>query len=322
MESLVDAVTLPPFDEAIVARQGADAHRIRFDQAGRPQARCSLWWQTVPSVPGKKLGLIGHFAAQTSDDAIALLNDAGRELAAHGCTHAVGPMDGSTWRHYRFITERGNEPTFFLEPDQPDPWPHYFERAGFAPLAHYQSTVAERLDYEDPKSLHAEQILTRLGVTLRPLNADRLDDELGEFYQLTLAAFAKAFLYQPLPEAAFRADFSRLRPILRPELVLIAMHAGRAIGYVFNLPDIAAVQRGQPVDTVILKTLAIVPDRTYAGLGRWLTQQTHRTAHQLGYRRVIHALMQDGNPSLSLSARFARPIRRYTLFSRPLTVVG
>ena len=36
---------------------------------------------------------------------------------------AVGPLDGSTWRRYRLVTERGVEPPFFMEPDNPDDWP-------------------------------------------------------------------------------------------------------------------------------------------------------------------------------------------------------
>ena len=42
---------------------------------------------------------------------------------------AVGPMDGSTWRRYRFITERGAEPAFFLETYNPDVWPLNFTGA-------------------------------------------------------------------------------------------------------------------------------------------------------------------------------------------------
>ena len=65
-------------------------------------------------------------------------------------------------------------------------------------------------------------------------------------------------------------------------------------------------------------TLAVVPDRRYAGLGRLMTQQTHRNARQLGYRRVIHALMHESNTSFNISARYGQPFRRYTLFAKSL----
>src|ERR1700722_2883617 len=61
-------------------------------------ASCSLWWQQTPIYPGQRLGLIGHYFAQVPEAGPVLLRLACRELAAQGCTLAVGPMDGNTWR--------------------------------------------------------------------------------------------------------------------------------------------------------------------------------------------------------------------------------
>ena len=69
----------------------------------------------------------------------------------------------------------------------------------------------------------------------------------------------------------------------------------------------------------IIKTLAVIPDRRFAGLGTHLGVVTRRAMHKLGYRRIIHALMHESNKSRSISARYASNIfRRYTLFARPL----
>jgi len=38
----------------------------------------------------------------------------------------------------------------------------------------------------------------------------------------------------------------------------------------------------------------------------------------MGFTRAIHALMHETNKSRNLSARYARTIRRYTLFSKRL----
>ena len=99
---------------------------------------------------------------------------------------------------------------------------------------------------------------------------------------------------------------------------IFATHHDRTVGFVFNVPDALQARRGESIDTVVLKTLAVVPDRGYAGLGSYLTQQTHRVARGLGYRRVIHALMHEKNVSLNISARYANLFRRYVLFARPL----
>jgi GNAT superfamily N-acetyltransferase len=309
---------LPPFDDQDVVRHRADAHHVLADTNGQWTARCSLWWRNTPALAGHQVGLIGHYAANSGEAGEKLLQKACAELRANRCTLAVGPMDGSTWRRYRFVTQIGNAPSFFLEPENPPEWPRYFERTGFKPAANYYSSVSDVLDYEDPKAKVAEQRLSVLGVKLRPLEMDRWEDELREVYRITTACFQGGFLYQPLSEAEFLGDYRQIKPFVRPELVIFAMHRNRMVGFVFNIPDVLQARRGELIDTVILKTLAIVPDRTYAGLGSYLTQQTNRVARKLGYRRVIHALMHEKNVSLNISARYANPFRRYVLLARPL----
>ncbi len=107
---------------------------------------------------------------------------------------------------------------------------------------------------------------------------------------------------------------------VRPELVLLAEHAGQPVGYVFTVPDYAQAARGEKVTTVIVKTLAVLPGRQHAGLGAWLLAEVHAAARGLGFTRAIHALMHETNKSRNLSAHYAKTIRRYTLFSKRLTL--
>src|SRR5689334_5383125 len=106
-------------------------------------ARCSCWWSTGHTLNTdriehvERVGIIGHYFADDADAGTRVLNDACAQLAAHGCTIAVGPMDGNTWRSYRLVIERGSEPPFFLEPDTPDAWVSHFTAAGFDTLANY-----------------------------------------------------------------------------------------------------------------------------------------------------------------------------------------
>jgi L-amino acid N-acyltransferase YncA len=139
-----------------------------------------------------------------------------------------------------------------------------------------------------------------------------LEDELGRIYAVTIASFGQSFLFTALAEAEFRAAFASLRPRIRPELVLLAEQDGRAVGYVFALPD--ALQ--DPCDTVVVKTLARMPGGARGGLGRLLLARVHQAVRAAGYRRAIHALMHDSNVSTVLSGRTARLLRRYALFAK------
>ncbi|MEY2880581.1 MAG: hypothetical protein RLZZ15_2961, partial [Verrucomicrobiota bacterium] len=142
--------------------------------------------------------------------------------------------------------------------------------------------------------------------------------ELGRIFEVSVISFRENYLYTPLGREEFIGQYRALQAKVRPEFVLLAEQAGRPIGYVFAIPDYAEAQRGAPVTTLIVKTLAVLPGRACAGLGALLLAEVHAAAARSGFRRAIHALMHESNRSRNLSAHYARTIRRYTLFSRRL----
>lgn len=281
-------------------------------------ARASCWWRQAPSLEHERAGVIGHYAAADSAAAAAVLAAACRELAAHGCTIAVGPMDGTTWRRYRLIVDRGTEPPFFLEPDNPDEWPSHWTGAGFTPLASYSSAIVDDLAREDPRTEPALAALASAGVTVRAFDPSSGDEDLRRIFALSLSAFRRNFLYTPIGEAEFLAQYRAVLPYVRPELVLLAEQGGDLAGFVFAVPDLLQARRGSPVDTVVVKSMAVDPAKGGQGLGGALIDLVQRAARALGYRRAVHALMHDDNRSRRISNRYARTIRRYALFSRRL----
>lgn len=299
---------------------GPDASCLVIEKGKTIAARCSLWWRRAPSLPGERIGLIGHYAARDPVSARQVLRHACEQLFRRGCTLAVGPMDGSTWRHYRCIVERGTEPVFFLEPDNPDDWPGHFVTSGFTPLASYSSAINRDLSREDSRVALIAARMESQGIQIRSLNLENLEQELRQIYTVAMTSFRSNFLFTPIHEQEFIALYGPLRPYLRPELVLIAEQCGLPVGFLFAVPDIHQAQRSEGVDTFIVKTLAVLPARSNAGLGSLLLARCHETARKLGYTRAIHALMHDQNRSRNLSAPYTSTIRRYSLFAQRLRV--
>lgn len=297
-------------------RQHAPDRTLLLIDRGHLLGRCSCWWTTTASVAGERLGIVGHYAAGDRDAGVTLLGRAADLLAEAGCQTIVGPMDGSTWRRYRFITDRGQEPVFFLEPDNPDEWPREWIAAGFTPLATYTSALNDRLEQENPRTESRLATLAREGVRIRPATGTRVETELRRIFHLSLTAFARNFLYTPIEETEFVAQYQAVLPYVRPELVLLAERADELLGFMFAVPDVLAAQRGSPVDTVILKTVAVDPRLAGSGLGSAMLDLVQREARQLGFRRAIHALIHETNISRQISGRYARTFRRYALFSR------
>lgn len=309
---------LPPFDPENLVRHTPDAHWILIGGDGEMVGRCSLWWRSTPSYLGHRLGLIGHYAVRNAAAARRLLQHACEQLAARGCTLGIGPMDGNTWRRYRLIVERGGEPVFFLEPDNPDDWPGHFLDNEFTPLAHYSSAINTDLSQYDPRMAKVGESMAAQGVHIRMLDPNIFEDELRRIYTLSVASFRNNFLYSSISEVEFIAHYRTIHPYVRPELVLIADHQGWPIGFIFAIPDLLQAGRAQAINTIIIKTVAVLPGRGHAGLGSLLVARCQENARSLGYSRAIHALMHETNNSRNISRHYAQAMRRYSLFARRL----
>lgn len=339
------AFAAAPLEPAKVAQAGADCHLVAtlstsgmeeaagdvfvtdtFEtdgpDASAVRARCSLWWVRVPQLANERVGCIGHFAASDVDAGIALLNAACRRLSQAGCTLAVGPLDGSTFRAYRFVVQSTDSagaahPPFFLEPQNPPHWPDAFRRAGFTELARY---VSARTDLDNGVLQNAQKRMAQDtgALRVRPIDLNAFDRELDRIYDLVMQAFRPNLLFAPISRSEFAAEYAPLRHVLQPDLVLLAEEGTRLAGFILALPDLAQSQRGEPMTMAIFKTLAVHPDIAGAGMGSVLAAHAHLAAYRLGYRHVIHALMNEDNRSRRISARYAAPMRRYALFQRRL----
>jgi L-amino acid N-acyltransferase YncA len=130
-------------------------------------------------------------------------------------------------------------------------------------------------------------------------------------------SFRDSYLYTPLGREEFAALYYAVLPVIEPRLISMAEHEGRVVGFCFCVPNASERTRHGRIESAILKTFAVLPG--YAGLGGVLAARTNAAARELGFSRVIHALMHEDNArSRALSARSAREIRGYALFERRL----
>jgi len=280
-----------------------------------PGTHCSLWWNDVPPVEGKRVGCVGHFTAAEPDTPLVI--EALERLRQAGCTLAIGPMNGNTWRSYRFVTGGSAAPPFFLEPANPAFYPEMFRKVGFKALARYRSSVVDLP--ESPVRTRVEERMARRGITVRPLRQAEFRAELERIYELSLEAFRENLLYTPVDREGFLALYDGIEPFLAPEFVLFAEAGGGAVAFVFAVPDLAEERRTGATRTLVVKTLATLPAWRRFGIGSVLVGRVHEQARRMGFERAIHALQLDTNLSSKITRRCeGRPMREYTLFSRDL----
>lgn len=310
----------PVFDPAQFEQEHADVHLLAIDDHEGARAECSLWWSHSPGLRDQRLGLIGHYSATNDEAAQELLQAACHRLCRAGCTYAVGPMDGSTWRRYRFVTDAGTEPPFFLEPWNPPGWPQHFVRAGFLPVARYFSALNPDLSKQDPRLRGTEARLRSSGVVLRCVRPGQVEDFLRRIYPVACIAFRRNPFYADLPWDDFMRLYEKLAPFLRPELLMVAEQNTEVVGFLLALPDVLCHARSATLDTFIIKTVAILPRRELGGLGSLLVGWAQQIGREMGFRRCIGALMYDGNMFVSnISNVYGKPVRRYALWAKDLS---
>jgi GNAT superfamily N-acetyltransferase len=308
-------------DQAQLDREQADAHVVWVGDEGVVQARCSVWHSEVPEVLGKTVGTMGHFAATDGESTGKVLEAAEKRLLSAGCDYAVGPMDGNTWRNYRFMTSADPvAPRFFLEPWNPREWPQWFEQFGWNKLARYSSS---RIDLSgavvNSERSRLRQRLESSGVKTRPIDLSRYREELIAIFDLSVVCFAENFLYTPLTKEEFLAMYGEVERLTNPKFVRIAEVDGSPIGFVFAIPDAGEIQATGKAETLIVKTLAVLPEKRFAGLGTLLVEEVQGAAVEAGFRWAIHALQFESNASLRITKRHgALAIREYTLYAKDL----
>ncbi|MBX3741636.1 MAG: GNAT family N-acetyltransferase [Akkermansiaceae bacterium] len=306
-----------PSPGAMVPESEQPDARVFVTEGGKIAAHLALWWSDVPPYPENKLGVAGGFAARDEEGAKALLDAACGHLAAQGCMLAVGPMNGNTWRSYRFVDESDGRPPFLLEPRNREFYPVWWRAAGFGELSSYSSSVME-LDGSEAVPPALKERIIRSGITIRPLDTERYEEELATIHDLSLRSFTNNFLYTPLGRESFVSSYLKVKQHVDPQFARIAERDGVPCGFVFGIPDLEAAARGEQ-PAVIVKTLAVDPSSRSAGLGSLLVDELHRIARGKGYTEAIHALQHQTNTSLKITGRHeGRAFRRYVLFSKPL----
>jgi predicted N-acetyltransferase YhbS len=103
-----------------------------------------------------------------------------------------------------------------------------------------------------------------------------------------------------------------------PRLMLVAKHDSEVVGFILAPPDFLQLKYQHQMDAIVLKTVAVLPQKEYSGLGRVLIVDLLKNAIDMGFTTAISALMQSENRSQKISSDCAGPMRAYALFAKEL----
>ena len=282
-------------------------------------------WHNRPDYNGRKTSYIGnvniHEKYRKNEE--QLFNKVFEELKKEGIEIIIGPLNGTTWNTYRYVTEKGNGKPFLLEPWNEDYSVSLFEKLDFKHLAGYISTVMEGMNSNGRKNLNKKIEKLKKFDYYKDIKVESAENKdlmavLNKVYDLTVEAFKNNFLYSELEREIFLKMYMSYEDKIIKKFFKMLYLGDELIGYVFGIPDYAELGYKGKIDTIILKTIAVSPIYNGKGMGYILINSLVEEAEKEGYENVIYALMHQSNVSKNIGLLLGNMLRKYTLFIKEL----
>ena len=275
--------------------------------------RAALYNNPSLCLEGKQVIALGAYECVSDNAASWALIDAVEAYCKKAFPDflVIGPMDGSSWKTYRYVTEGLEHGPFLFEPFFLPYYPEQWRAAGFSELMCYASNLAYIDESHRNDFTAAQKAFESNGLVFRTLDVSDQDAELRRLAKFNLKAFQSAFLFSEITEAEFMLNNQKTMAFLLPKLVHLVLDGDEICGMILAYPDLLDPDG----KTAVVKTLARLPGARYRGLGDLLCDKIVASLLDAGFQKMIHALMRVGNDSLVNSSKFwGEGYKRYTLF--------
>ena len=218
---------------------------IALDTDRLPMGRIALIHdQSYQEAHSEFAGIFGMFEAMDDPDLFRfLLNKAHQWCLEKGYTRLIGPMNLSTNHECGLLIEGFESPTMFGIPYNPEYYGKHFEEWG---LNKAKDLLALRLDLtEIPDYLvrAAEKLKKRNRFNVRPFDMGRFEKEISILWDVYNSAWIQNWGFVPMTQKEFEFSAQEMKPIVQPDLCLIAEVKGEPAGFSLALPDVNQVLR-------------------------------------------------------------------------------
>lgn len=285
-----------------------------------------------------RAGFFGFFEA-VPDDAVAtaLLDGVTRWLGSRGLTAVRGPVNPSIHDECGLLVEGFDRPPCLLMPYNPPYYAALLEGAGLRAIRDLVSYVVEVRRLLPGRAEHVARAAEERGIRVRRLDPRRLAAEAEVIRTLYNAAWAGNWGAVPMTAEEASELAARLRPVLVPELALIAERGGRPVGFTLCLPDYNPalrllrgrvtpwglarfLWRRRRLEGVRLMALGVVPEARRQGVDALLFRETLAAVRRRGYRWVEAGWILEENAVTRRAAERwgGRVVKRYRFYEGPV----
>ncbi|MSW87707.1 MAG: hypothetical protein F2799_02645 [Actinobacteria bacterium] len=186
-------------------------------------------------------GLFGFFECEDDQEAAtALITAAADWLRERGRDRVVGPMSFTTNDECGILIDGFDLPPSILTDWTMPYYPGLLEGTG---LKKVMDTYMWSLYVDDRDSVHpaifqmADEVKTKFGIDVRPMNKRKLKDEIPKFIEVYNEAWARNWAFVPVEREEAVHYAKNLKPIMDKNWAYIAEKDGEVVGASLTLPD-------------------------------------------------------------------------------------
>jgi len=297
-------------------------------------------------IHGERVGFFGFFEVLCPEPgrpesalpvARALVETATRWAAERGLHALRGPACFSGNEEWGLLIDGfGSSPCILMAYNPP----YYMDLLEGCGLRKAKDLVAYYLDDPNPPervTRAAERIAARKGVTVRPIDMRRFDEEVARARVVYNRAWEKNWGFVPMTEAEFAHMAKEMKLLVKPDLVLFAEKDGEPVGFTMAIPDANAALKhanGRLFPFGLLKilwhkrkihvarvpVLGLVPEYQGSGIDQLLYLKLFEGGRKVGIDAGEFSWILEDNLRMrqALDKIGARVYKTYRIYERPV----
>ncbi len=287
----------------------------------------------------EKIGFFGFFES-VNDQGVAdeLIGKAREWAKSRGAVLMRGPATPSVNDEWGLLVDGFDKPPAVLMPYNPPYYKVLLENAGmkkakdlYAYLLRQDSFVSDKL------ARVSEAVRVREGLTFRTINMKDFAREVGIIKDLYNRAWQYNWGAVPMTDEEFDALAKDLKPIVVPDLVIIAEYKGEPIGFSLSIPDLNMAlkynKRGyllpgllrlflhkKEINLARIIVLGVVRERQRTGAASVLFYETGKRCNAKGYYFGEAGWVLEDNDQMNRAAQFmsGERYKTYRIYDCPL----
>lgn len=290
-------------------------------------------------VQNERAGFFGFFECSNDKEiADALLSRVQNELKSQGMEIMRGPMNFSTNEECGFLIEGFDNSPMLMMPYNPPYYNDLVTTFGMTKAKDLHAYIYEFQDELPEKILRVASLAEKKGIVVRPIDKKNFMRDMKMFQDVYNSAWQDNWGFIPLTDEELFYNAKRLKPLVVPELTLIAEINGEPVGFLGLIPNYNFVLKkinGRLNPLTIAKALyyskkitelrlllyGIKAEYRNRGVGALLFKEGHKNIIKNGrYKRIEFSwILEDNIQVIGMCEMVrARLYKRYRIYEKKI----